>query len=282
MKIKLMLFSVSLGLAATFSSCTNDNDVVAVKSETGVLNLDVVSSACFQAAATRAVNETSYTNVDNYTVEITAGNGEVQYTGIYADLKTKLPLTLHIGNYSIKAFYGEESVASRTGFRVEGSAPLQIASEQNATASITCVPTCGKISAAFTNEMSTYFTDYSIAFYGTSALGATDANAVIWAKNDTDPYYIKLNGNSDGETVQFKLNVTAKEGFVTGEETNRQQTGIVTGSFNLKRNEAHKLTIGPNLIEANTGNLAISITIDEGTNDIEKTIVVPITWIEKQ
>lgn len=282
MKIKLMLFSVSLGLAATFSSCTNDNDVVAVKSETGVLNLDVVSSACFQAAATRAVNETSYTNVDNYTVEITDGAGAAKFSGTYSELKTLLPMSLKIGNYNIKAFYGTESVASRSAFYVEGSSAFQIKSDDNTTVSVDCLPTCGKVSAAFTSEMDTYFTDYSIAFYGTSALGATDANAVVWNKSDADPYYIKLNGTTSGETVQFKLNVTAKEGFVTGEETNRQQTGIVTGSFNLKRNEAHKLTIGPNLIEANTGNLAITITIDDTTNDIEKTITVPVTWIDKQ
>lgn len=279
MKMKFMLISLSLGLGAAFSSCTKDAEIMEASNGTGMFKIDVVPGTTF-LPTTRAVNENSYKTVDNYTLEITDASGASKFSGTYAQLQNELPMTLKIGSYNIKAYYGTESAASRTGFYVEGSSSFTIKSNETTQASVTCEPTCGKVLAAFNNEMNNYFSDYSVAFYGTAAIGSTDANAAVWAKADTDPYYLKL--NQGGETVSYKIHLTTKEGFFTGEEANRVQSGVVEGTFTLNRNEAHKLTIGPNLIEDATGNLAISITIDESTNDKEVNIIVPITWIEKQ
>ena len=52
-----------------------------------------------------------------------------------------------------------------------------------------------------------------------------------------------------------------------------------SGTFKLERNKAYKLHVSPKYTATGNGQLGISITIDERTNDIEIPIEVPITWI---
>ena len=271
MAMKTCKWMTAMMLCAGFSlsACTSD-DGLSSPSETkqGQLVLKLSSGAEFREN-TRAVNLDTYKNTDNYTVKVYDKNGVEKLNCKGSELEQNMPLTLTIGSYKVIASYGKEHNASRDEFYVEGTAAGTIkAGSQNEPAIVTCTPTCGRISVLFDAGMSDYFSDYSVDFKGTKALGA---NSVSWAKNDSEPWYVKLEEN--GENITFTINATAKEEY--------SSNGTWSGTFNLQRNKAYKVNVKPSPIAPGTGNIDLEIYIDQTTNDIEKDIEVPVTWIKE-
>lgn len=276
MKTKTLAFISMLGIAGTFASCSASSDELGKpeKKETGTLFLNLKETTSF-TDATRALSENDYKNTDNYNVQILDTKGNIKVEGLASELR--FPMTLDLGSYNIVASYGNESAVSRNDFYVYGISAVNITADKSVTAEITCTPTCGKISVAFSSDMATYFTDYNVSFGGTSALSGSTFN---WSKTDSEPWYAKL--NEDGETITFTISTTTNDNYGSDydDDGNAVKTETKTGSFKLQRNKAYKLNIKPNAVDSQTtGAIKLEITIDETTNDIEKNIEVPISWI---
>ena len=75
-----------------------------------------------QFGETRAVNEESYKNTDNYTVQVYDKDQNEKLNCKGSELAYHMPLKLSIGSYTVKASYGTKDKASTTGFYVEGTA----------------------------------------------------------------------------------------------------------------------------------------------------------------
>ncbi len=280
MKKNVFISCLTLGLMGLSVACTSERsiDEQLPKNEVrekGKLTLSLNNGTTFETA-TRALSEADYRNTNNYTVQlINTRNNNVLLECKGSEIATNLPKELEIGSYQVKAFYGSESSASRNDFRVEGEASFTIKAKKDTTVTVNCAPTCGKISVAFDSQMATYYDNYSVTFGGTTALGS---NTIAWAKADTEPWYVKL--GTSAETVTYTVNVTAKEDYAHVDANgNKQTSGTATGTFQLERNKAHKLTITPNYTAMTEGGLSITITIDESTNDKPTTIEVPVSWI---
>lgn len=281
MKRNIILTCLSLGLAGMFVACTSERSIdeqlpkEANTIEKGRLTLNLTADAAF-ISQTRALNEANFRNTANYTVQlINSSNQAVLLNCKGSELSDNLPKELEIGSYEVKAFYGTEYPYSRDDFRVEGSKAFTIKAKEETTVTVDCLPTCGKISVDFDSDMAKYYSDYSVSYTGTAAMGS---NSITWAKADTEPWYVKL--NESGETITYTVNVTAKEDYAHVDANgNKQTTGTATGSFTLERNRAHKLSIKPNYTETTEGGLSITITIDESTNDKPITIEVPVSWV---
>lgn len=281
MKTNKTILYMMLGAATLCTSCVSEDrdlglpDAKVTSDQTGTFHVKLNADAGFETQ-TRALNEASYRNTDNYTVQlINASNSSVMFECKGSELSSNLPKELEIGSYELKAFYGTEYVSSRNDFRVEGSSTFTIRANDDATVTVNCLPTCGKLSVDFTSDMATYYDDYSVTYGGTAALAG---GTIAWAKNDTEPWYVKLNQN--GETLTYTVNVTAKEEYAHVDDSgNKQTSGTATGTFTLQRNRAHKLTVSPIYNPTTEGGLKINITIDESTNDKPTTIEVPLTWI---
>jgi hypothetical protein len=183
-----------------------------------------------------------------------------------------MPLTLAIGSYEVKAFYGTESAASRDAFYVYGETKGTIKADQRESVSVTCTPTCGRISVNFDASMATYFADYNVSFSGTEALAGS---TIAWLKGDTEPWYVKL--TEAGENVNFVITVTTKDEYING--GNKEQVTTKSGSFKLSRNKAYKMNISPVYTPTGSGDLSIEVTIDDTTEDKEVDIEVPVTWV---
>ena len=140
-----------------------------------------------------------------------------------------------------------------------------------------CTPTCGKVSVVFDSNMPTFFSDYSVVFDQIKVLG--DGGNVSWAKDQVDPWYIEL--DEAGETIRFTVITATKDDYETDYNGDgvKTETDMKSGTFKLERNKAYKLHVSPKYTATGNGQLGISITIDERTNDIEIPIEVPITWI---
>lgn len=258
-------------MGLTFASCSQDSaEGPGVDGKHGVLMLNLNGKTNF--VQTRALNESDYNNVDNYTVVVTDKDGREQLNCKGSELPYKMPLTMSLGGYSVKAFYGKESAASRNDFYVEGTKTGTIKADQKESIEVTCTPTCGRIMVNFNTEMATYFSDYNVSFSGTEALGA---EKLAWLKDDVEPWYVKL--NEDGETISFTITTITKEEYVNG--SNKEQTATKTGTFRLERNKGYKMNINPSYTPTDKGSVDITITIDESTNDKPVDIEVPVDWI---
>lgn len=277
MKMKKTMLCLMMGATVLTTSClSEDQDFGPVQeqgSEKGQLALTLSADANFNQK-TRALNEADYRNTDNYTVQLLQ-NDEVLLEFKGSEIAENLPKELNPGDYTVKAFYGEEQNYSRDKFYVVGSKDFNISKGSKSTVSVACLPTCGKLSVVFDAEMATYYDLYNVQYSGATAFSG---NNLAWSKNDTEPWYVKL--NADGETLTYTINLTAKEEYAHCDaEGNKQTSGTVTGTFTLKRNQAHRLTVKPNYIPTEEGGLSISIEIDDSVNEIGKTIEVPVEWI---
>lgn len=223
--------------------------------------------------ATRAVNEDSYKNVSNYTVVVIDKDGSEKLNCKGSEITSRMPLTMAIGSYTIRAFYGKESAASRDDFYVLGECSGTIKAEQEESVSVTCTPTCGRISVNFAEDMPIYFADYNVAFNGTEALGT---KSIAWLKDDTEPWYVQLKKGEGGEAINFTITTNTKDEYLNGD---KEQVSTRIGTFSLSRNKAYKMNIKPSYNPSTSGEVEIEVTIDESTNDIPIDIDVPVTWL---
>lgn len=259
-------------LGAMLVSCSEISDferpVADEGQQEGLLTLSLSSNTKF-AGSTRAVTESSYTNVENYTVVVTDKDGVEKMRCNGSEVASKMPLTLSLGSYSVQAFYGTEHAYSRNEFYVFGETYGTITENKTETAEVVCTPTCGRIAVNFDDTMADYYSDYNVTFTGTEAMGT---ESISWLKGDSEPWYVKL--KEEGETITFAINTTVKDEYVN----NEQQGDVKKGTFKLNRNKAYKMNISANYTPTDLGDIKITITIDERTNDKPVDIEVPIEW----
>lgn len=251
-----LLMGCLASICLTTQSCSSA-DEPAYTGSTGNITLSVTA----QTAFTKAVDESAYNNVNSYTVQILNDNGTPVQEFLYAEKPEKISLSN--GTYTLKAFYGTESDASRDGFYVEGSSNFQVNGEPVQNVSVTCAPTCGKVAVKFASNMGEYFSDYSVV-YETAALTAAGSTAV-WAKGDTAPWYLKV--DPKGETVKASIQVT---------RVSDNKTATVEKTYEMGPGKSWTLNIAP---QDNNGSIGIEITVDESTDDEQIDIEVPSEWV---
>lgn len=278
MKKEMKKICLALSVLGLLTSCFTDEHEFGLPSKDGeskgtlVLNLN--ANAEF-SSTTRAVNESSYRNTANYEVKvINTANDNVVLQCKGSEFESNLPKTLDIGSYRVEASYGTESSASRNEFKMYGESTVTIKAKDEKSVIVNCAPTCGKVSVSFDAAMANYYDDYNVIFSGTKALGS---NSIAWAKADVDPWYLAL--EEKAETLTYVISLKAKDEYLHQSGDAAESTGTATGTFQLERNKAYKLTIKPNYTPSTNGGLKLGITIDESTNDHEITYEVPVSWI---
>lgn len=250
-KILLCFFS-----GVTLFSCSSDEAELQFSEGTGYVSLDLNTNTGFQS---RAVNESDYKNLSNYTVQILKDGKVLDGMQWDYDDMPKDMIELSNGAYELKAFYGDANfTASRNKMYVEGKSTFNINSDQ-VTASVTCKPVCGKVTVEFDSKMAEYFSNYSINFK-TIAL---DGSSVAWAKDDTEPIYMKVENN---EQISATYSLVDKQGKST----------TIDKTYSLSPQKHLIIKVVPTV---SSGNLGITIVVDESTNDQNVDIVIPSDWI---
>lgn len=271
-KTTLMLGLTSL-LSISLVSCSQGNEIEpSLENRQGLLTLTLSPNTDF-SESTRAVNETNYEDTDKYTVRVIDKDGIERLNCKGSELAQKMPITMSIGGYTVEAFYGNESEASRNDFYVYGKEEGTIKADGKENVNVVCAPTCGRITVDFEEGMSTYFADYNVVFTGTEALGS---KTIAWLKDDTEPWYVKLKEGNRGETINFTITTTTKPEYLN---ENSEQIDTKTGSFSLSRNKAYKMIIKPRYTPSTSGEVQVDINIIEDTNDKEYDIDVPVDWV---
>ena len=261
MKTYAAMFCAMLAMGALTVSCSSEDEAVQGATEgKGLVKLSLNVGTEFQS---RAITESDYTNLANYTVQILKDGRVVDGCEWKGNALPEELVELDNGSYTLKAFTGEEyeqSASSTEGFYVVGNASFNINSDQTSV-SATCIPHCTRVKVAFDELMPDYFNNYYVEFSGTSALGSAK---VTWEKDDADPVYLAL---TKEETVTATIKLVDKEGKVAEDIVRTKLLGP---------GKAWALTIAP---AVENGNVGIQITIDERTNDHEVDIEIPSDWL---
>jgi methionine-rich copper-binding protein CopC len=275
MKAKNILIGMTLGVMPMLYSCSlGERDVELNPAQYGSASFELDAEAEFENS-TRALSESDYKNSANYDVKlVNTSNENVLLECKYSEINDNLPKKLEVGSYRVEATYGKEHAFSRDEFLMSGSTVFSIKANQEETVNVDCAPTCGKLSVAFDETMATYFSDYSVTYSGTEAMGSSTCT---WAKDDTEPWYVAL--KEGGETINYTISVTTKDDYLSSNNGVTSKESKITGTISLNRNKAHKLTIKPNYTPTTDGGMTLVITIDDSTNDKNIEWQVPVTWI---
>ena len=265
MKKYAVMFCAMLAMGAVVASCSSEDEAVAGSAEgKGLVKLALNVGADFQS---RAFSESDYENLADYTVQILNKDGNVvegcEWTG------TTIPeelIELDNGSYTVLAFTGEDYKgvgATTKGMYVEGSAGFNVNSDQTATATVNCTPQCARVTVNFDAKMADYFNDYYVVFTGTDALGES---TYTWQKDYADPVYMAVNGT---EKLTATIKLVDKEGKSASDIVRTHEIGAA---------KAWKLNIAP-VVEEATGNVGITIEINNSVNDIPIDIEIPSDWL---
>lgn len=280
MKQNQLILCMGLSAMSLFSSCMSEERDIdlspQIESKTGKIVLSFNADASFNEQ-TRALDEAEWRKLSNYTVQLLQGGQVVEHwTGNPGTVNVERTIsnTYDENTYEVRAFYGTEAPSSRSTFRVEGASVFNLSANDQKTVNVSCTPTCGKLVVVFDRSMADYYKNYSVSYTGIEAMNGSSVN---WAKDDFEPWYVKL--NSKGENITYTITVEAKDEYAHLNGETKQTTGTVSGTFNLQRNCCHKLTVVPRYGTNENGELQLSIVIDESTNNITKTFTVPVAWI---
>ena len=146
---------------------------------------------------------------------------------------------------------------------VEGSAGFNVNSDQTATATVNCTPQCARVTVNFDAKMADYFNDYYVVFTGTDALGEGN---YTWNKDNADPVYMAV---TSSEKLTATIKLVDKEGKTASD---------IVRTHDISAAKAWKLNITP-VVEEATGNVGITIEIDNSVNDIPIDIEIPSDWL---
>lgn len=259
-RLKFLMMVCAVAGGGLFTSCSSDSDPVI---ETGNGGISLVLNAENSFRATKAVTEFDYTDADKYTVQIIKdGETNPVVSGTYSTLASQIAsdgkIPLSDGAYVLKAFYGEDKAASTSSMYVYGEKEFNI-NNDTVNVEVTCKPTCAKVLVNFDSTMATYFSSYSVTF-STEALDETD---YTWKQDQTDPVYLKVNKS---ESVKYVINLVRKDSG---------KSSTVDKKYTLSPQDFLTLNIKP---VVNSGNVGISIDIDESTNDKPIDIIIPADW----
>lgn len=264
MKKYAVMFCAMLAMGAFVTSCSSDEEAVQGATEgKGLVKLSLNVGTEFQS---RAITESDYTDLANYTVQILKDGKVVEGCEWKGNALPQDLIELDNGSYTVLAFTGEAykgKAATTEGMYVEGSDGFNVNSNQTATATVNCTPQCARVTVNFSQDMATYFKDYYVVFTGTDALGEGN---YTWQKGFTDPVYMAVTRT---EELTATIKLVDKEGKVAED---------IVRKHDISAGKAWKLNIAP-VVEEETGKVGISIEIDNSTNDIPVDIEIPSDWL---
>ena len=255
---RLKAFVCALAGTALLSACSSEANEIINEAGKGYVSLSVQADAGFQT--TRAASEEAYEDVNNYTVQILQGDKVVGDTCEWKYSKMPKEIELPNGNYTLKAFYGEDKAVGDEPY-VEGTEDFTVkANAQKVT--VTCKPTSAKISVTFDEKMNEIFSEYSVVLK-TKAL----TKGQTWEKADSeDIYYLKVN---EKEKISMEINLT-------NEKTKQEFTSKKT--YELSPGDYKNYKIAPKVSESGDGSLSITITFNDKTTDHKVDITIPADW----
>lgn len=174
----------------------------------------------------------------SFSLSLSNEKAEVKHWDSYADFKEGEKIA--IGNYTLKAYYGDEKKEGFNAAYYEGSTNIQILENQNTTADITCYIANVQLTVICSEAVQKYFTTFEMQ--ARSNTGTT----IDIAKDDQRPVYLKPGSlqleakvkkqNGIGQTLRLlDIDETeARQHYIIQVDVNGGDTG--SGTLNITYN----------------------------------------------
>ena len=256
--MKKFFFSVMwvLSVLPFVTSCSSSEENPVYQDGSGMVSLNISADTQFKS---RAVDESYYQNLENYTVTIVeSGKGTPIQQWKYGEIPefTELP----VGTYVLSAVCGDSTKTHYTDdLCVLGSKGFTIKND-SVNVEVACKPNSARVNIVFDEKMDEYFSAYKVNIKTAALNGAIYS----WEKTTTGPVYFRVKQN---ETVTMTIELTPKEGI--GADTSIEKT------YTLSPADAMKMTLTPVI---GSGNLSITIEIDDTVIEHPVDIEVPSEW----
>ena len=229
----------------------------------GTLCLAVNTNCSF----TRQINESEYTNTNNYTVEVSDTKQLV-----FSDLFKNIPLEKEMqpGNYTLKAHYGENPNMAFDKMYVEGNTSFTIRKGELTHVNVQCVPANARVRVRTSADFDNFFSNYTVELK-TKHISGPFAYAKADIKANKDVYF---KADAAGEEIRIELKLTPKN---TDDQVGELEQPIVR---KLKPRDALTITLKPKSTVVEGGQITgVTITIDDGITDENIDIIIPDEFI---
>jgi hypothetical protein len=227
------------------------------------LTLSLLPSTSF----TRAINESEFTNVNNYTVVLQGADSV--WTYLYKDMP--LSMSIQPGDYQLTAYYGHNALAGLDSLYMQGTTQFTVRSGETKTVDLTCLPGNAKIAVATSSDFATYFTDYRIAVT-TSLMSDTLHYAKQDVETDRKEAYVRAEKEGTEVSVVFTLTPAAD---VTVSQA------LQTFTYTVKPQDCLSFTLKPDVTTVASGSVSgVTITIDDSVNTEDVNITLPSDWLD--
>ena len=258
-----ILFICSLCFMA---SCTKSDDASSDKTQIVVdlkSDMSFKSSGGGAAAVSRAIDESVYSDITNYTVKLTkADSGEEVYTAVYKDWA--LAYKVDPGQqYKLEAYYGEISPASYDNLYVYGSETFSVQAGSTKKIGFQCKPQAIKVNVAYSDDFLEYFSDCIVSI-------KTKHMDAAWTMSNADTGKDLYLQSDAEENVELAFDIKDKNGESVSPEgfTNTKQVTVSSQTL-------LKISISPNVTEVEGGKFGINITVNTDVVDEDVDIEIP-------
>lgn len=253
------VFLNAVGVCAMLSlmaSCSSTEDIPMNNDGYGTVSLNILTDTQFES---RAVDESYYQNLENYTVTIMESGKEAPIQQWkYGEIPEFTELLN--GTYVLSAICGDSTKTHYSDdLCVLGSKVFTIYND-SVNVEVACKPNSARVNIVFDEKMDEYFSAYKVNIKTAALNGAIYS----WEKTTTGPVYFRVKQN---ETVTMTIELTPKEGI--GADTSIEKT------YTLSPADAMKMTLTPVI---GSGNLSITIEIDDTVIEHPVDIEVPSEW----
>ncbi len=254
--MKKIFFSAWLLAGALLSACSQQEQEI---KPSATLQVDLGADLSFNTS--RAVDESAYTNIQNYTVSLykTQGMQLVEST-LYKDWA--LNYEVESGTqYTLKASYGTESAASYDQLLCSGEETFIVQAGATKTVAFQCTPKAAKVTVNFSEDFDENFSDCDVTV-------KTQHMSDAWLLNKSTvgkQLFIKAGEN---ENVALTFNAKDKNG---------NPVNAIATARNITVNPKTwiKISVKPDVTEVAGGKFGISITINDQLTEENVDIVIP-------
>lgn len=265
MKKTLVSASLVLGVLMT-ASCTSETQVTEGSDAKIVVDLgtDMSFSSGTRSALTRAIDESKYTDIKNYTVTLTkTATNEVVHSAIYSEWA--LAYQVEPGTkYTLSAQYGEDVPASYDKLLVSGSETFTVQAGATKNVDFQCKPKAAKVNVVYDDEFTKYYGDCEVSIK-TKYMDSAEKMSKASVGKD-----LFLKADAEGEDVQLTFDLKDKNG------KSIQVDGMATSkSVKVKPQTLLKLTFKPNVTEIEGGKFGLTIKVDTDLTDEDVNITLP-------
>ncbi len=223
------------------------------------LQVDLGADASF--SATRAIDESAYADIQNYTVTLYKTQGmQVVESALYKDWMLDYEVE-SATQYTLTASYGTESPASYDQLLCSGEETFTVQPGATKTVSFQCKPKAAKVTLDFSNEFDTYYSDCDVTVQ-------TQHMDEPWLLNkSTVGKELFVKANQD-ENITLTFNVKDKDGKALN-------ATVSTKDVKVNPQTWLKITVKPEVTEIAGGKFGITVTINDQLTEEEVEIVIP-------